>query len=218
MKLVVPTITAKDSHQFRTQTELVASISDFAHLDLSSADFFQAKASLNFQQIYLDPILTYSVHLMFQNPLPVVQFILEQQNPPKLIILQAESDSANLLESIKLIKDSGILLGISLLQKSDPKDYSELIKMADQALIFSGNLGQHGGSANLNLTAKVSQIKKIKPELEVAWDGGINSANISNLSLAGIEIFYVGGEIHKNPDPALKLKELQNLVESTTSA
>jgi pentose-5-phosphate-3-epimerase len=212
MKLIVPTITAKDAHQLRAQTELAASISEFAHLDLSSADFFQAAPSLNFSQIYFEPALTYSVHLMLLQPMEAVKFILQQNHPPKLIILQAESDPQDLKESIKLIKNGGVLLGVSLLQNSDPKEYSELLELADQALIFSGNLGQHGGSADLNLTSKIKTLKEINPELEIAWDGGINSKNISNLSLSGVEVFYVGGEIHNSPNPALKLSELQSLV------
>ncbi len=214
MKLVVPTITATDAHQLRQQTELVASISEFAHLDLSSSDFFGATPSLDYHNIYFDPVLTYSAHLMFAQPLQALNFILAQNNRPKLIILQAESDSHNLLESIKLIKDANILLGISLLQDSTPNDYSELIKLADQVLIFSGNLGQHGGSADLSLISKIKILKEIKPELEIAWDGGINSKNISNLSLANVDIFYVGGEIHKSPDPAQKLGELQQKADS----
>ena len=71
MKLVVPTITAKDSHQYRAQTDLVASISDYAHVDLSSRDFNFASELIDYKQIYLDPVLTYSVHVMYKNPLEI---------------------------------------------------------------------------------------------------------------------------------------------------
>ena len=92
--------------------------------------------------------------------------------------------------------------------------YSSRIKMADQVVIVSGNLGEQTGIADLSLTSKVTELKKIKPELEIAWDGGINKQNIEQLSKAGIDIFYVGGAIHKSTDPAFEVRELQALAES----
>ena len=217
MKLVVPTITAKDSHQFRAQTDLVASISDFSHIDLADPDFNSAEGLLEFTQAYLEPVLTSSVHIMYQNPLEAVKHFLGLPESPRMIILQAESEDKQLLEAIKLVKDSPSLLGIALLQSSQPEEYSQIIAMADQALIFSGELGKHGGTADLTLLNKVPDLRKIKKDIEIAWDGGINSSNISELAKGGIDIFYVGGEIHKSDDPYLKLRELQEIVDSTIS-
>lgn len=214
MSLVVPTITAADTHQFRSQTELVASISDFAHLDLASSDFGSATDLLDFNKIYLDPTLTYSVHLMYGQPVGAVKYLLSLDYLPKIIILQAESHPKSLLESIKMIKDSPCLLGIALLQESSPDEYSHLISMADQVLIFSGNLGEHGGRANLELLSKVPEIKNIKDSIEIAWDGGINKENISDLAKGGIEVFYVGSKIHKSADPYQALHELRQITNS----
>lgn len=218
MKLIVPTITATDAHQFRDQTELVASISDYAHIDLASSDFSSASALLDYKQVYLDPVLTSSVHVMYQNPLEVVEYLLSLPELPKMIILQAESDSTNLLEAIKKVKDSHSSLGVALLQDSQPEDFSQLISMADQALVFSGNLGQHGGQADLRLLAKVAELRKIKKDIEIAWDGGINEHNIKELAKGGVDIFYVGGTIHTATDPYEELQKLQNLVNATTSS
>lgn len=217
MKLVVPTITATDSHQFRSQSDLVASISDYAHVDLASSDFNSASSLLDYRKAYLEPILTSSVHLMYQNPLDAVRYFLALPNPPKMIILQAESEDKSLLESIKLVKDSPSLLGIALLQTSQPEDYSQIISMAEQVLIFSGNLGQHGGTADLKLLAKIPEIKKIKKDIEISWDGGINSDNISELAKASVDVFYVGKTIHKSAHPYQTLRSLQEIVDSTTS-
>ncbi|HRV75833.1 MAG: hypothetical protein H6799_02745 [Candidatus Nomurabacteria bacterium] len=218
MRIVVPTITALGVHDFTTQTDLISSISDYAHLDLASSDFSGSTNLVDFRNTYLDPVLTYSVHVMYQKPLDVIKFLLNLTHPPKLIILQVESDDSNLIESIKLIKDSSCSLGIALLKKSDPKDFSQLILLADQALIFSGNLGEYGGTADLNLISKIKEIKNIKSNIEIAWDGGINKDNIEDLAKAGIDVFYVGGSIHKSSDPYQELQNLQNLVDQTTSS
>lgn len=214
MKLVVPTVTATNLSEYESQTELIASISNYVHIDLAEEKFHQSSDLIPYQEAYLEPVLTSSVHLMYKDPLPAVEHFLSLAEPPKVIILHIESDQESLLEAIKLIHDSPSLLGLAILQTSDTADYSALISMADQALIFSGSLGKHGGVADLSLTTKIAELKKIKPKIEVAWDGGINRANIEELSKAGIDIFYVGGAIHNAHDPAEELRVLQSLAEN----
>jgi pentose-5-phosphate-3-epimerase len=213
MKLVVPTITATNLSDYEQQTELVASISNYAHVDLAEAGFNRSSQLLSYQEAYLEPVLTSSVHLMYQDPLPAVEHFLSLSEPPRVIILHVEADSDSLLAAIKLIHDSPSLLGLAILQNSDTADYSALLSMADQALIFSGSLGKHGGVADLSLTPKIAELKKIKKNIEIAWDGGINRANIEELSKAGVDVFYVGGAIHKAHDPAQEVRLLQSLAE-----
>ncbi len=213
MKLVVPTVTAANKQEYEQQTELIASFSNYAHIDLAEDGFHGSTNLISPEDIYLEPVLTSSVHIMFEDPLPVVEQLIKLSEPPKVIILQVESNQDKLLESINLIHDSPVLLGLAVLQSTDPKDYSSLISMADQVLIFSGNLGQHGGVAYLSLTSKVRDLKKIKPKVEIAWDGGINRNNIEELSKAGVDIFYVGGAIHNAENPAHELRLLQELAE-----
>ncbi|MDQ5913572.1 MAG: ribulose-phosphate 3-epimerase [Patescibacteria group bacterium] len=214
MKLVVPTVTATKLSDYEEQTELVASASNFVHIDLSEPAFNGADQLISYQEAYLEPVLTSSVHLMYQDPISAVEHFLSLSEPPKMIILQVESDSESLLAAIKLIHDSPSLLGLAILQSSHTADYSALLSMADQALIFSGSLGKHGGVADLSLTTKIDELKKIKTGIEVAWDGGINRSNIEELSKAGVDVFYVGGAIHSAHNPAEEVRLLQSLAEN----
>lgn len=209
MNQVIPTVTATNPHSFRSQLELISTFAKAVHIDLASSDFYGASPLLDFQQVYFEPSLTSSVHLMYQDPLPPLKYILSLDVHPSLVILQAESNKQSLSEAIKLIKDSKILLGIALLQDTQPEDFIDLIKQADQILIFSGNLGEHGGTADLSLVSKIPKIKKANPQVQIAWDGGINSENILKLEQSGVEIFYVGGAIHKSSSPAESFNKLQ---------
>lgn len=208
MKLIVPTVTAKDPHGYRSQMELVCSISDYVHIDLSSKDFFGADSLIDCDKIYLEDGITYSVHLMYTRPLECVKYLLGLKEPPRMIILHVESEALEVLECIKIIKDAGVLLGLAILQNTKINDYSELITLSAQVLIFSGNLGKHGGTADLRLVDKIAQTIKIKSSIEIAWDGGVSLENIRELSEAGVDIFYVGGAIHKAEDPAAAIEEL----------
>ena len=214
MKLVVPTITAKDLQEFNDQADLIASFSNFAHIDIAEASFKNATSLIPYNEVYIEPVLTSSVHIMYEDPTLAVKAILGLAESPRMIILQAESDPHRLKESIELIQDAKALFGLALLQDTEPDDCAELIEQANQVLIFSGNLGEHGGTADLTLTPKISRIKRHNSKVEIAWDGGINSLNIEDLAKAGVDVFYVGGAIHQAEDPAGELRKLQELVEN----
>lgn len=75
-----------------------------------------------------------------------------------------------------------------------------------------GNLGYHGGTANLELLSKVRDIREHHPDVELAWDGGINADNVRQLVEAGVDILNVGGFIQKAADPAARYQELADLL------
>jgi len=84
----------------------------------------------------------------------------------------------------------------------------------DHVLVFSGNLGRHGGEADLGLLEKVRQIKAHHPEVEIGWDGGINDQNVKQLVEAGVEVLNVGGYIQKADDPEHAYATLKRVIET----
>ncbi len=78
--------------------------------------------------------------------------------------------------------------------------------------MFSGNLGYHGGQANLGLLDKVRDIRQHHPEVEIAWDGGINSDNAQQLMDAGVDLLNVGGFIQKSEDPEAAYATLESVI------
>ena len=53
----------------------------------------------------------------------------------------------------------------------------------------------------MKLLDKVDQIRKLKPTIEIGWDGGINDTNAYELAKNGIDVLNVGGFIQKSDDP-----------------
>jgi ribulose-phosphate 3-epimerase len=95
----------------------------------------------------------------------------------------------------------GIKAGLALLPKSQPQDYVEEISHADHILLFGGELGHQGGTADLTVLGKVGDIRAINPTVELGWDGGITAENTPTLVEAGIEVLNVGGFIQHADDP-----------------
>ena len=82
----------------------------------------------------------------------------------------------------------------------------------DHVLIFSGDLGKHGGVADLSLLEKVNKIKALHPGAEIGWDGGINDTNAAKLIDGGVSVLNVGGFIQKSQKPDEAYAKLKSIT------
>jgi len=83
-----------------------------------------------------------------------------------------------------------------------PASIAEAVKLADHIMIFSGDLGKHGGVASMMQLEKVRLIKKINPRAEIGWDGGVNIENAYTLTQGGVDVLNAGGAIANANNPA----------------
>lgn len=197
MPTICPTITAYDPHEYREQMARIAPFATRVHIDLADGQFAPTK-TVNPIQVYWPDGITPDLHLMFKNPIAHLETVISLA--PDLVIVHAEADG-DLLGLLRQLYAVNIKRGVALLKDSQPDDYKGLIADADHVLIFSGDLGHFGGTADMGLLKKVGRIRSLNPNAEIGWDGGITTDNISQLALGGIEVMDVGGAIHKASDP-----------------
>ena len=107
-----------------------------------------------------------------------------------------------------------IKTGLAVLKETPIEWTEQIMHSFDQILIFSGDLGHHGGQADLELLEKVSFVKQHHPEAEVAWDGGINEENAKQLVDAGVKVLNVGGYIQKSQTPQEAYDKLVSVIKS----
>lgn len=209
MPMIVPTITAENPHVYREQIERVQAFAKRLHIDLMDGVFTPNK-SVAPEAAWWPEGTTADIHLMFQQPAAAVAQLVKLK--PNLIIIPAESNF-NFGEITELLQASGTKLGIALLPETNVESVEGILQNVQQLLIFSGNLGHQGGSvAKLDLLDKVAQAQRINPELEIAWDGGVNEANAAALAAGGINVLNVGGALHTAPDAGLAYQALTALL------
>jgi len=205
MTTVVPTITAGSKGEFQQQFAAVKPFAKRIHLDLMDG-VFAPSTSLPVREISFPSGLTVDVHVMFAEPGKQLDALLALK--PSLLIVHAEAkgDFAALAKSLQLL---GVKAGVALLPETPVSAIAEAMALLDHVLIFSGNLGYQGGSrADPNLLYKVDEIRRLKPTIEIGWDGGINDENAKALSQAGINVLNVGGYIQRSTDPEHMYKKL----------
>lgn len=209
MTQIVPTITAENPHIYREQIERVQAFASCLHIDLMDGIFTPNK-SISATQVWWPDDIQADIHVMFKHPLEILEELIALK--PRSIIIHAEcsDDIAGIFEKLS---QAGIRRGLALLPQTSTEDISQYLQAVDQILIFSGNLGHQGGSAvDFELLNKADELKKIQPSLQIAWDGGLSNANVSEVSSRGIEVLNVGGAIHGSDDPQKSYQRLQSLL------
>ncbi len=180
------------------------------HIDLMDGEFTTSK-SPSLEQIWWPPELTADIHLMYQKPMDYIDQLIKLK--PKMVIIHNEADVHHMHFAAQLHKE-GIEVGLAIL-KDTPVEYAyQIMHSFDQVLVFSGNLGYHGGEADLGLLDKVKKIREHHPECEIAWDGGINDQNAKQLTEAGVQVLNVGGFIQQSDDPRQAYAKIKAVIQA----
>lgn len=197
MAVICPTVTAFEPHEYREQMERVAGFADRIHIDLMDGEFAPS-FSPDLLQIWWPHNIYADIHLMYQRPMDHLQQLLKLK--PHMVIVHNEADLHHMHFAAELHRHD-IKTGLAILQETPIEWAEQIMHSFDQILIFSGNLGYHGGEANMDMLSKVAYVRKYHPEAEIAWDGGINDTIAPELINAGVDVLNVGGFIQKSSDP-----------------
>ena len=210
MAVICPTVTAFDTHDYRAQIELLETFAERIHIDLMDGVFAPTK-SPGLDQVWWPEKLMADIHLMYQYPMEEIEQLIKLR--PSLVIIHFEAD-VNHQEFANELHNAGVKAGLAILSDTSVESSLGVIKHYDHALVFSGKLGYHGGTANLGLLDKVQKIKEAYPGIEIGWDGGVNDKNAKQLVDGGVTFLNVGGFIHKAPSPQEAYAKLKTLVEA----
>lgn len=176
---------------------VAAKLAKRVHIDLMDGEFAPSR-SPNLQQVWWPHHVIADIHLMYQRPMEVLEQLIKLK--PHMVIVHNEADLHHMHFAAELHKHD-IQTGLAILQDTPIEWTEQIMHSFDQVLIFSGNLGYHGGEADTSLLDKVKFVKHNHPDVEIAWDGGIDDQNAKTLIDAGVEVLNVGGFIQKSPNP-----------------
>lgn len=204
MSQIVPTIMAETVDQLRDATVKLQPFARRVHIDISDGEFAPTFL-LTPAQLFWPQGWEVDIHAMVMRPSEyIAQFI---QLKPSLVILHAEAQE-DIVPHLQALKQAGIKAGVGLLKTTVPVTVEAAIKEADHVMVFSGDLGKFGGTASLMQLEKVRLIKKIKPDVEIGWDGGVKVDNAYTLTQGSVDVLNVGGAISNSPAPAEAFNEL----------
>jgi ribulose-phosphate 3-epimerase len=210
MAIVCPTITAATTKEFGAQLDRVQSFAQRIHIDLADGLFAPTKL-IPAERIYFAEETITDVHVMYTWPEKILETLISLR--PHLVIVHAEASGNNnigaCLEELQL---AGIQAGVALLPETSPTSAHHLIERASHVLIFGGHLGYQGGNADLKQLEKVTEIRRINPQVEIGWDGGVNETNAQQIVQKGVNVLNVGSFIQGANNPEAAYHSLHALV------
>lgn len=210
MAIICPTITAFDPHEYRAQLERISPFTQRVHIDLMDGEFAPTK-SPDLNHVWWPHELIADIHLMYQNPMDSIDQLIMLK--PHMVIIHNEAHVHHMDFAARLHKED-IKVGLAVLADT-PIDYAhQIMHSFDHILIFSGDLGHHGGVADLALLDKAKYVREHHPDVEIGWDGGINDQNVFQLIEAGVDVLNTGGFIQNADQPANAYAKLKSVIES----
>ena len=204
MGQIVPAITVETLDQYRAATEQITGFARRVHIDISDGEFAPTFL-LSEASLYWPESWEVDVHAMVARPSEHLAAILQLK--PYRVIFHAEAKE-DLLPIFAQLQQAGVKTGVALLKTTVPSTVQQYIQAADHVMIFSGELGYHGGTASMMQLEKIRLVRKIKPDVEVGWDGGVNLENAYTLTQGGVDVLNTGGTIANSENPTETYNEL----------
>lgn len=202
---IIPSILVNSFEEFDEKVRAVEPYVKWVQLDVADGDFAPNKT-------WGDPVALHDydagvlieAHLMVQEPEKVIDDWItgrseERDSGIARIYFHYEATSAH-KDIIKKIKDSGKEAGIALLSETPLEVIMPFQNQLDAVLIFSGNLGFYGGSANWKsneekILTKISTMREYNPDVIIEVDGGMNLENARKVVEAGANVIISGSYI-----------------------
>jgi ribulose-phosphate 3-epimerase len=189
---ICPTITTDNQDVYNQQIELTLTYAHRIHIDLADGIFTPNRLT-EIENVWWPGGVRADLHVMYQQPFDHVAALVSLR--PQLIIVHAESEG-DFLAFAGECHRHGIEVGVALLPETSVESIAPALEVIDHVLIFSGHLGHFGGHADMSLLGKVQELRQLKPQLEIGWDGGVSDANARALALGGVDVLNAGGYLH----------------------
>lgn len=207
-KIIVPAIIAKTQQELDEILSKVKGLSGFAQLDIMD-QIFVPNSSLDFDFDVSGSNMKFEAHLMISNPMAWIE---KNWNKVDTILVHFES-CKNPNEIINLVKNKGKKIGFALNPETQVQDVKPYLDDIDQILIMTVNPGFYGSKFLLETISKISEVRKIKPDLDIEVDGGITPDTIKLVYEAGTNMFVSGSYIIKSDDIRGSIDNLRNLIQ-----
>lgn len=158
-------------------------------------------------KLYLD------VHLMIENP--EAYFNDYVINGADLVTIHYEATN-DLTSLIKMIKNTGVKVGVSIKPKTDAEVLFPYLKDLDLVLVMSVEPGFGGQSF---LSSALDKISKLRKEIDnnnynclIEVDGGINKDTGELCKKAGVDVLVAGSYLFGKEDILDRIEDLKKSI------
>lgn len=152
--------------------------------------------------------LPQNVHLMVIEPQHYIQAFADAGSDTILIHIEAR---CNVAETLAAIRALGKRAGITINPETPVQSIFECVeqKRVDEVLIMSVHPGFGGQKYISSVQEKITAIRRMSEEIDIAIDGGIDNETVAPAAAAGANLFVAGSYLYKQDDMRSAIADLR---------
>lgn len=205
-KTIIPAIIAKSQKELNQRISKVSDHATLLQLDIMDGSFVP-NHSIDFD-FELPKNHEFEAHLMIKNP---EEWIDKNWGKVHTILVHIES-CRDPESTIRFVKDKR-KMGFALNPETPLEKITRYLDEIDQVLIMTVNPGFYGSEFLSGMLNKVEELRRMKPDLDIEVDGGINLKTITEVDEAGANMFVSGSYIMKSQNVQEAIERLKDLLE-----
>lgn len=206
-EIIIPAIIAKTQSELEEKILKVKDYVELIQLDLMDGKFVPNN-SIDFNFRLPPTNCHFEAHLMIENP---EQWI--EKNLMKVDTILAHYESSNDPDSIiDLVKSKNKRVGFVLNPETSIQKIEKYLDRIDQVLIMTVNPGFYGSPFLPEMLDKITELRNMKPDLDIEVDGGITPKTIRDVHKAGANMFVSGSYIIKSPNVKEAVDKIKNML------
>jgi ribulose-phosphate 3-epimerase len=205
---VAPSILSADFGNLNADIASVEEYADVLHVDVMDGHFVP---NITIGPVVVSCIkssLPLNVHLMIEDP---AKYYLDfvKANASRIIVHCESSGVSDLRGLLGDIKASGVEVGVSIKPKTLVSEISDVLDLLDEVLVMSVEPGFGGQEFMSEVVPKISELRSLGFERDIAVDGGINAETSKLCINAGANVMAAGSYIFKAQDRRAAIESLR---------
>ena len=206
-KMIIPAIIASSQDELEKNINKVKDHVELIQLDFMDGNFVPTH-SIDFDFKLPEIKGFYEAHLMVSDPIKWAEKYFDKV---EMILAHFESCKSP-SKVISFVRSKEKKVGFVINPETPISAIKPYLDDLDQVLIMTVNPGYYGSSFLPEMVEKISELRKLKPGLDIEVDGGINDKTISLVKNAGANMFVSGSYIVKAENVEKAIKNLKDLL------
>mgnify|MGYP003394969958 FL=1 len=202
---IAPSILSADFGNLNEDIKTVEPFVDLLHVDVMDGHFVP---NLTFGAPVIRCIKTslpLSCHLMIENPEKYLEDFVKAGAATITFHAEVVKDMSGLIKKIHAL---GVRAGVSVNPETDVKVIESVLAEVDEVLVMSVHPGFGGQKFIESALEKIAWLRQVRPDLDIAVDGGIDNLTAPKVVQAGANILVSGSYIFNSTDREAAIKTL----------
>lgn len=212
---IVPAILSPNLKTINGDLKEIEPYSDLLQIDIMDNIFVPNKTPQAEQLKILDTKIPLDIHLMVKEPSDEYLMGFIKANPKLKInnITVHYEACSNIKKTLEFIRENNIKAGVAINPKTPLEKIKNILGKVDVVLIMTVEPGFSGQGFIKNALDKVTELRKLKPKMDIEVDGGINDDTAALAAKAGANMFVANSYIFKAKDKVKAIRKLRAAVE-----